>query len=300
MTRPVVRIRRVMPAPPDAVFGEWLDPDALMDWMCPRPTRCVAVTVEPHVGGRVRFDIDDCGRSVLISGQFLVVDRPRHLRFTWSHSGWADPSAASVVDVTFEPHGDHETLMSIEHTLLPAEAVDDHDHGWSVSADQLRQLLTQRLRFVAVGQDDPLAVPLIDELAVEYADRYGGQRDRVHAWLRGYPAAEFDPPSGGLLIGLLDGRPVTGGAFRRFDDTTAELKRIWTDSRHRRRGHAKVLVKQLESAIAARGYTRVYLTTGDRQPEAEALYESMGYTRLDEPLPYDGETYSVAFLKALT
>lgn len=300
MTQPVVRIRRVMPAPPDAVFGEWLDPDALMDWMCPRPTRCVAVTVEPHVGGRVRFDIDDCGRSVLISGQFLVVDRPRHLRFTWSHSGWADPSAASVVDVTFEPHGDHETVMSIEHTLLPAEAVDDHDHGWSVSADQLRQLLTQRLRFVAVGQDDPLAVPLIDELAVEYADRYGGQRDRVHAWLRGYPAAEFDPPSGGLLIGLLDGQPVTGGAFRRFDDTTAELKRIWTDSRHRRRGHAKVLVKQLESAIAARGYTRVYLTTGDRQPEAEALYESMGYTRLDEPLPYDGETYSVAFLKALT
>ncbi|MGB3352764.1 MAG: GNAT family N-acetyltransferase [Mycobacterium sp.] len=155
------------------------------------------------------------------------------------------------------------------------------------------------LRFVAVGQDDPLAAPLIDELAVEYADRYGGSRDRVHAWLRGYPAEEFEAPGGGLLIGLLDGRPVTGGAYRRFDDTTAELKRIWTDSRHRRRGHARALVARLETDIAARGYSRIYLTTGDRQPEAEALYESMGYTRLPEPLPAEGEVYPIAFVKAL-
>ncbi|MBX7454806.1 GNAT family N-acetyltransferase [Mycolicibacterium sp. 3033] len=190
--------------------------------------------------------------------------------------------------------------MSIEHTLLPDEAFDDHDHGWAVTADQLQNRLHRRLRFVPVAQDDPLATPLIDELAVEYADRYGGQRDRIHAWLRSYPAEEFEPPSGGLLIGLLDGRPVTGGAFRRFDDTTAELKRIWTDARHRRRGHAKTLMTQLESAIAARGYARVYLTTGDRQPEAEALYQSMGYTRLEEPLPYDGESYPVAFLKDLS
>ena len=299
MTQPVVRVRRVMPAVPEVVYDEWLNADALIDWMCPRPTRCVAVTVEPEVGGRVRFDVDDSGRSILISGQFLVVDRPRHLRFSWSHSGWADPTAASIVDVTFAPHGDDETVMTIEHTLLPAEAVDDHDHGWSVTADQLQSRLSERLRFVAVSQDDPLATPLIDELAIEYADRYGGRRDRGHAWLRRYPAAEFAPPSGGLLIGLLDGRPVTGGAFRRFDDATAELKRIWTASGERRRGHAKVLMAQLESAIAARGYTRVYLTTGDRQPEAEALYESMGYTRLDEPLSHEGESYPVAFLKVL-
>ncbi|AFM15286.1 acetyltransferase [Mycolicibacterium chubuense NBB4] len=155
------------------------------------------------------------------------------------------------------------------------------------------------LRFVAVGQDDPLAAPLIDELAIEYAERYGGTRERVHAWLRGYPDDEFAPPAGGLLIGLLDDQPVTGGAFRRFDDDTAELKRIWTDSRQRRRGHARALVSRLEAEIAQRGYTRVYLTTGDRQPEAVALYLSMGYTQLAEPLPATGEVYAVAFLKTL-
>lgn len=157
--------------------------------------------------------------------------------------------------------------------------------------------------FVAVGQDDPLAAPLLAELAVEYATRYGGAVERVDRWLRSYPAAEFALPSGGMLVGVHDGVPVTGGAFRRFDPETAELKRIWTDSRHRRRGYARRLLAALETEIAARGYRRIFLTTGDRQPEAEALYLATGYRRLDEPLqPEDGDTevYPVAFLKELT
>jgi GNAT superfamily N-acetyltransferase len=156
-----------------------------------------------------------------------------------------------------------------------------------------------QLRFVAVGQDDPLAEPLLGELAVEYATRYGATEQAVAKWLRGYPADEFAPPSGGLLIGVLDGLPVTGGAFRRFDDSTAELKRIWTDSRYRRQGHAKALLAALEAEIVARGYRSVYLTTGDRQPEAEALYLSTGYLRLAEPLPAEGEVYPLAFQKTL-
>lgn len=156
-----------------------------------------------------------------------------------------------------------------------------------------------RPHFVPVSQDDDLAQPLIAELAVEYATRYNGTEERVLTWLQGYPAEEFSPPDGGMVVGLVDDRPVTGGAFRRFDADTAELKRIWTDSGHRRRGYAKALLETLESEIVRRGYRRVYLTTGDRQPEAEALYESVGYTRLDAPLPADGEVYPIAFVKAL-
>lgn len=159
------------------------------------------------------------------------------------------------------------------------------------------------LRFVEVRQDDELARPLITELAVEYATRYDGNEERVLRWLRGYPAEEFAPPHGGMVIGLADGQPVTGGAFRRFGIVdgaeTAELKRIWTDRRFRRRGYARMLLVELEARIAALGYRRVYLTTGDRQPEAEALYTAAGYTRLDEPLPAENEVYPVAFDKVL-
>ena len=139
-----VRVQRIMPATPEVVFDEWLDPESLLEWMCPRPTHCVTVTVEPHVGGRVRFDVDHEGSSVLITGQFLAVERPRLLRFTWSNSDWADPTVSSVVTVTFEPSGADDTLMSIEHSLLPPEEFDNFHNGWIVTAEQLATVLTGR------------------------------------------------------------------------------------------------------------------------------------------------------------
>lgn len=160
------------------------------------------------------------------------------------------------------------------------------------------------LRFVDVRQGDKSARPLIAELAREYATRYGHFAWRWRRWLSKYPADEFLPPNGAMLIGLAGGRPVTGGAFRRFGivegTETAELKRIWTDQRHRRQGYGRLLLAELENRIAARGYGRVYLTTGERQPEAEALYIAAGYTRLPGPFPADLEGHPLAFEKLLS
>ena len=142
------------------------------------------------------------------------------------------------------------------------------------------------LRFVAVHQDDPLAAPLIEELALEYATRYGRTPGEQYNELRAYPAEEFAEPGGVLVVAVSDGVPVAGGAFRRYDDTTAELKRIWTASAYRGRGFGKQVVAELERIAALRGYRRIYLTTGWRQPEAVALYLSTGYTALyDRSLP---------------
>jgi GNAT superfamily N-acetyltransferase len=156
-----------------------------------------------------------------------------------------------------------------------------------------------QLQFVPAALDDALAQPLLAELAVEYAHRYGSTPPTVLTWLKDNPADEFAPPDGGLLIGLLDGRTVTGGGFRRFDAETAELKRVWTDSAHRRRGFAMALLAALEAEIAARGYRKIYLMTGDRQPEAEELYRAGGYTRLPGPLPSSGPVFPIAFEKWL-
>lgn len=138
---PMVRVQRVMPAAPEVVFDQWLDPESLTEWMCPRPVRVVAITVEPRVGGSVRFDVDDSGTSVLITGRFLAIDRPHLLRFTWSNSDWPDPTAASVVNVAFAPFGDDQTVMSIEHSLLPPEEFGIFQNGWSLTSDQLAALL---------------------------------------------------------------------------------------------------------------------------------------------------------------
>ncbi|HEY1842702.1 MAG TPA: GNAT family N-acetyltransferase [Mycobacterium sp.] len=162
-----------------------------------------------------------------------------------------------------------------------------------------RPTSTGQLLFSAVAPGDPRAQPLLDELAVEYAQRYESTPPTVMAWLESVPIAQFAVPDGGFLIGEVDGTTVTGGAFQRFDAETAELKRIWTHSAHRRRGYATALLGELEKTIAACGYGRVYLTTGNRQPEAEALYESAGYARLAEPLPSRGPVFPIAFVKDL-
>ncbi|GAB3022803.1 N-acetyltransferase [Mycobacterium bourgelatii] len=163
--------------------------------------------------------------------------------------------------------------------------------GQAAAADQVN--------FVPVALDDPLAQPLLAELAAEYAQRYEMEEDAIAAWLRDGPPGEFEAPDGGMLIGVLDGHPVTGGAFCRYDADTAELKRVWTHREHRRRGYARALLAALEAEIAARGYRKVYLVTGNRQPEAEELYRAEGYTPLAEPLPTIGPVFPIAFVKDL-
>jgi len=143
------------------------------------------------------------------------------------------------------------------------------------------------LRARLVAYTDPLVLPMLAELSAEYSSRYGeghGFPDLRAEQRRG--AAEFGPPDGGVVLLIGPDGPVSGGAFRRLDAATAELKRIWTAARHRRRGLARQTLSELEREIAARDYRRIYLTTGPRQPEAVGLYRATGYTpRFDESLP---------------
>ena len=140
----VVTVRRVLPAPPDIVYDEWLDPAGMTEWMCPRPARAVKISLEPSVGGSLRIDIEDGGSSLYVTGQYVELDRPRRLRFTWSCSAWADPSVQSVVTVTLADHGADQTMMTIEHEQLPPEQVDDHQRGWGAITVQLGEALVAR------------------------------------------------------------------------------------------------------------------------------------------------------------
>jgi GNAT superfamily N-acetyltransferase len=131
---------------------------------------------------------------------------------------------------------------------------------------------------------DPVARPLLDALQVEYATRYREFRPDSAASaseeMVRYPAESFAPPEGAFIVIVRDGETVGGGAFKRYDATTAELKRIWTHASQRRQGLARLVVQELEARALRQGYRRVYLTTGFMQPEAAGLYFNTGY----EPL----------------
>lgn len=144
--------------------------------------------------------------------------------------------------------------------------------------------------------DASIAAPLVADLARDYDARYGlndGVPSSVE--LSRYPAELFEPSRGGAFLVLeVGGAAVAGGAFLRHDDRTAEMKRVWTHPEHRRRGLARRVMAELEDEAARRGYERVTLTTGARQPEALGLYLALGY----EPLfNLHGDLEQISYLR---
>jgi uncharacterized protein YndB with AHSA1/START domain len=139
-------VRRVMPARPELVYDAWLDPDALAEWMCPRPARATRIDCDPRVGGMLRLDIDDAGLEMTVTGRYLALHRPRRIQFTWYCSTWAAADQDSVVTVDFEPHGEDATLMTIEHVRLRGDLVDRHEQGWVAIAEQFAAVLLEHAR----------------------------------------------------------------------------------------------------------------------------------------------------------
>jgi GNAT superfamily N-acetyltransferase len=131
---------------------------------------------------------------------------------------------------------------------------------------------------------DPAAQPLIEGLVSEYDGRYGADSrpGGARVEILRYSTRTFSPPLGDFILLQRNGETIAGGAFMSHDDETAELKRIWTRDDLRRQGLARRIVLALEESAAKQGYTRAYLSTGFRQPEASALYISLGYRPLFE------------------
>ena len=151
--------------------------------------------------------------------------------------------------------------------------------------------MTGLVQLRRVRLQDREATPLLAGLREEYLQRYAGVDVMADA-----EAAEFDPPDGAFVVLLLDGETVAGGGLRRLDAHTAEVKRMWTAPLHRRQGRARTVLAALEDAARQMSYTRIRLETGPAQPEAVALYLSLGYRQI--PVYGDYEL-AVAFEREL-
>ena len=151
--------------------------------------------------------------------------------------------------------------------------------------------MTGQVQLLRVRLHDPEVAPLLAGLREEYHQRYAGVDVMADA-----DAAEFDSPDGAFVVLLLDGETVAGAGLRRLDTRTAEVKRMWTAPLHRRQGRARTVLAALEDAARAMSYTRIRLETGPAQPEAVALYLSLGYQQI--PV-YGRHELAVAFEREL-
>jgi GNAT superfamily N-acetyltransferase len=141
-------------------------------------------------------------------------------------------------------------------------------------------------QFRDVSPEDADLQPIIDGLFGEYAARYGTISQRRGSGTDGVVA-----PQGLFIVLERDGEIIATGAYKPFDERTAEIKRIWTNKALRQQGLAARVVQELERRAVLAGYSQIYLTTGFRQPEAVRLYISQGYQPQFD-LNRDPEEYS--------
>lgn len=144
------------------------------------------------------------------------------------------------------------------------------------------------LALALVEWADPRAVRMraeMDaEMSVRYADLGGttGMSETVRAALAVDPASVRHT----VLALAADGTPVGHLALRAIDGAW-EVKRVVVAAAARGRGTGRALMTEAERLARAAGVTRMVLQTGDRQPDAEALYLALGWTRIPTYPPYD-------------
>ncbi len=141
-TEPVLVVRRRMTVPRERVFEAWLDSESLARWMCPLDRTHATVTVDPRVGGGFRIVMEGPvdGRDYEHRGEYLAIDPPSLLSFTWISRG--TDYQPTVVTIELHELGTGTDLV-LTHRRLPPKAIEGHRAGWTDIVRLLDEALTR-------------------------------------------------------------------------------------------------------------------------------------------------------------
>ena len=116
-------------ASPETVWEFLVDPEKAVRWMG------MSARLDPRPGGEYRVLVIP-GHTA--SGEFVELDPPRRLVFTWGWEPEGDetstvPPGTSTIEIELEPT-DAGTLLRFTHRDLPtSESAESHGHGWDHS-----------------------------------------------------------------------------------------------------------------------------------------------------------------------
>jgi GNAT superfamily N-acetyltransferase len=150
---------------------------------------------------------------------------------------------------------------------------------------------------ISIQPDDPnseAAKQFMRELSEEEARRYSdmGADDSDS-----FRSSDVLVPRSIFIVARLAGQPAGCGALRQLTAETAEIKRMYVITRARRRGIGRAILGELERLAVEFGYRIIRLETGNRQPEAIALYEGYGFRRIPLYGEHVGDPVSICFEK---
>jgi uncharacterized protein YndB with AHSA1/START domain len=117
MAEPIaVTVERYIAAPPERVFEAWLDPASAGRWLFATPDGVMErVEIDARVGGRFQIDERRGGELAEHFGEYLEIDRPRRLVFTFAA---VRGSGTTRVAVTLVPEDDCSRLALV-HEMMP-------------------------------------------------------------------------------------------------------------------------------------------------------------------------------------
>ena len=101
------------------------------------------------------------------------------------------------------------------------------------------------------------------------------------------------------IVIYIDETPAACGAFKKFEENTVEIKRMYTNPNFRKRGLATTIVNELEAWAKELGYEKAVLESSLEQNEALSVYEKTGYQRIPNYGQYIGIDKSVCYEKSL-
>jgi uncharacterized protein YndB with AHSA1/START domain len=137
-------LQRRFRASPERVFRAWTQPVALREWWCPPGWIAGEIEVDLRVGGSYRIGMTRPagGAPVAVSGQFLEVDPPDRLVYTWCWDGAFTEMAPTLVTLELEG-SDQETVLTLWHeNFVDAALSRQHRSGWISARDRLDRFVT--------------------------------------------------------------------------------------------------------------------------------------------------------------
>ena len=160
--------------------------------------------------------------------------------------------------------------------------------------------LDPTITLISVGWDDPRAVELRRVMDVEIMPRYEGRIiETVPGEIDAALAVNPEFVRATVLALDADGTPIAHAALKDIRGDW-EVKRVIVTIAARGRGVGRALMNELEAIARAAGRPRLILQTGDRQPDAVHLYETLGYTPIPAYEPYaTAIPFSLCFEKVL-
>jgi uncharacterized protein YndB with AHSA1/START domain len=138
----VLQQARVFAAPVDRVFGLLTDSSALATWWGPHGFSTPEVRIDLRVGGSYRFTMQPPeGEAFHLSGEFLEIQAPSALSFTFR---WDEPvpdDRETVVDLSLDSLGERTRVTMTQTGFATSERLELHRDGWADSFDKLDALL---------------------------------------------------------------------------------------------------------------------------------------------------------------